>query len=102
MPNGRTAISTSLGDLVLDSGATRLILFGVDPDRRNQGYARTIAGSQKIGIVSRRLVIGGRNIWQGEAVTIPNPAESGVAGLMPLRLFKTIYVCNSEGYVVFE
>jgi hypothetical protein len=102
MPNGRTAISTSLGYLVLDSGAARLVLFGVDPDRRSQGYMRTIAGSQRIGMVSSKLVIEGRNIWHGDAVAIPSRTEPGVAGLMPLSLFKTIYVCNSEGYVVFE
>lgn len=28
--------------------------------------------------------------------------EAGVDGLLPLGLFKTVYVCNSEGYVVFE
>ena len=100
-PNGRTAISTSLGYLVLDSGAARLVLFGVVPDRRNQGYMRTFAGSQGIGMVSSKLVIEGRNIWHGDAVTMPSRTEPGVAGLMPLSLFKTIYVCNSEGYVVF-
>jgi hypothetical protein len=102
MPNGRTAISTSLGDLVLDSGTARLVLFGVDPDRRDQGYMRTVAGSRKIGVVSSRLIIEGRNIWHGDAVTIPNGEDPGVAGLMPLSLFKAIYVCNSEGYVVFK
>jgi len=25
-----------------------------------------------------------------------------VNGLMPLNLFKIIYVCNSDGYLVFE
>ncbi len=102
MPNGRTAVSTSLGYLALDSGAARLVLFGVDPDRRNQGYIRTFAGSQTIGMVSSKLVIEGRKIWHGDAVAIPSRTEPGVAGLMPLSLFKTIYVCNSEGYVVFE
>ena len=100
--NGRTAVSTSLGDLVLDSGADRLILFGVDPDRARQHYMRTVAGSQIAGVVFSRLVIEGRNIWRGDALAIPRGAEPGVAGLMPLSLFRTVYVCNSEGYVVLE
>ena len=100
--NGRTAISTSLGDLVLDSGADRLILFGVDPDRAGNHYMRTLSGSQTTGVVFSRLVIEGRNVWRGDALAIPNGAEPGVAGLMPLSLFRTVYVCNSEGYVVFE
>jgi hypothetical protein len=100
--NGRAAFSTRLGDLVLDSGADRLILFGVEPDRRGQSYLRTTAGSQIAGTVSSTLSIEGRNIWRGDAVAIPNGTEPGVAGLMPLGLFKTVFVCNSEGYAVFE
>jgi hypothetical protein len=53
-------------------------------------------------MVFSRLVIEGRNIWRGDAVAIPVQAEPGVAGLMPLRLFRTIYVCNSEGYVILQ
>jgi hypothetical protein len=102
MLNGRTAVSTSLGNLVLDSGADRLVLFGVGPDRRDKRYMRTSAGSEIVGVVYSRLIIEGRDIWQGDAVALPDRAEPGVAGLMPLRLFRTIYVCNSEGYVVFE
>ncbi len=102
MLNGRTAVSTSLGNLVLDSGADRLVLFGVGPDRRDKRYMRTSAGSEIVGVVYSRLIIEGRDIWQGDAVALPDRREPGVAGLMPLRLFRTIYVCNSEGYVVFE
>jgi len=102
MLNGRTAVSTSLGDLVLDSGAAQLVLFGVDPDSHDQGSMRTLAGTQTVGMVFSRLAIEGRNIWRGDAVAIPGRSEPGVAGLMPLSLFKTVYVCNSEGYVIFR
>ena len=55
----------------------------VDPDRRDQGYMRTFAGSRRIGVVSSKLVIEGRKIWRGDAVAIPSPdGASGVAGLM--------------------
>lgn len=104
--NGRTAVSTSLGDLVLDSGAGRLVLFDIDPDRNgqrsNKGYMQTVAGSQIAGTAFSSLIIEGRTIWRGDAVVIAGRAQPGVSGLMPLSLFKTIYVCNSEGYVVFE
>jgi len=105
MINGRLAVSTSLGDLILDSGASRLVLFGVEPDIGLGGKRewRTVAGSQEVGVVSiKPLVIEGRTIWHGEAVVIPNRSEPGVDGLLPLSLFKTIYVCNSEDYVVLE
>jgi hypothetical protein len=105
MINARPVISTSLGALALDSGASRLVLFGVQPDIGSSFKAelRTVAGSRQIGMVSGKpLVIQGRKIWGGDAVAIPEGSEPGVDGLMPLSLFKTIYVCNSEGYVVFE
>jgi Aspartyl protease len=105
MISGRPAVSTSLGDLVLDSGAERLVLFGVEPNvsRGDRSEMRTVAGSLQVGMVfSKTLTIGGRKIWRGDAVAIPNRDETGVDGLLPVRLFNVIYVCNSEGYVVFE
>jgi Aspartyl protease len=103
--NARPVVSTSLGDLALDSGAGRLTLFGVRSDAGGdfKSELRTVAGTQKIGLVSGKpLVINGRKIWDGDAVAIPNRPEAGVDGLLPLGIFKTVYVCNSEGYVVFE
>jgi len=100
--DGRSAVSTSLGDLVLDSGAPRLILFGVVPDPGERSEMWTVAGSQTVGMVASKLAIEGRNVWRGNAVAIPARSEPGIAGLMPLSLFRTIYVCNSERYVIFE
>jgi hypothetical protein len=102
--NARPVISTSLGDLALDSGAARLTLFGVQAASSSfRSELRTVAGSQQIGMVSRKpLVIEGRRISDGDAVAIPSRPEADVDGLLPLNLFKTICVCNSEGYVVFD
>ena len=102
MLNGRTAVATSLGDLVLDSGVARLVLFGVVPDGGERREMLTLAGSTKVGTVASRLAIEGHDIWRGSAVAMPDGTEPGVAGLLPLSLFRSIYVCNSEGYVVFE
>jgi hypothetical protein len=87
MVNARPVVSTSLGDLALDSGSARLVLFGVQADVGSsfKGQLRTIAGSQQIGMASRkRLIIEGRRIWDGDAVAIPNRPEAGVDGLLPL------------------
>jgi hypothetical protein len=103
--NARAVVPTSLGDLVLDSGAARLTLFGVRPNTGAglMSEMRTVAGSQQIGPVpGKLLVIEGRKVWYGDAVAIPNRTEPGVDGLLPLSFFKAIYVCNSERYVVFE
>jgi hypothetical protein len=103
--NARPVVSTSLGDLVLDSAAARLTLFGVRPDAGGDfdRELRTVAGSQKIGLVSGKpLVIDSHKIWDGHAIAIPSRPEPGVDGLLPLHLFRSVYICNSEGYIVFE
>jgi len=103
--NARPIVSTSLGHLALDSGQAQLVLFGVQPDSRPdlRSEMRTLAGSVQVGIVSaKRLIIEGKRFSSGDAVAIPNRPETDVDGLMPLTPFKTVYVCNSEGYIVFE
>ena len=85
MINGRLAVPTSLGDLIVDSGAARLVLFGVEPDGGfgDKREWRTVAGSQKVGIVfGKDLIIEGRKVWRGDAVAIPSQAEPEVAGLL--------------------
>jgi hypothetical protein len=100
--NARPAISTSLGLLILDSGATRVVLFGIEAHIKTHNM-RTISGSQDISIInSKPLRLEGRTIWQGEALAILHREEAGVAGLLPVSLFKAIYVCNSERYVVLN
>jgi hypothetical protein len=101
--NGRPMIATNFGDLVLDSGAGRLTLFGVEPQTLTSSALKTVSGSQAIGMVSSKpLVIEGRRIWPGQTVAMPHAPEPGVGGLLPVSLFRGIYVSNSEGYVVFE
>ncbi|MDE3199113.1 MAG: retropepsin-like domain-containing protein [Acidobacteriota bacterium] len=100
--NGRSALATNLGDLVVDSGAAKLLLFGVGPGDREQVPMLTLTGSENVGMVSRRLAIDGRDVWRGSAVALPGRSEPGIAGLMPISLFKSVYICNSEGYVVLE
>ena len=105
MVNARPVVSTSLGDLALDSGEARLVLFGIKPDERfGTAYElRTFAGSQQVGTVSGKpLIIQGKKVSSGDALAIPDRAEPGVDGLMPLSLFQSVYVCNSGGYVVFD
>lgn len=102
--NGRMVISTSLGHMVLDSGAPSLVLFGVKPSGSNSAAEiRTIAGLARVGRTSvKTLIIRGRTIWHGDAIAISETSDRGVDGLLPLGLFKSVYVCNTKRYVVFE
>jgi hypothetical protein len=105
MINGRLAVSTRLGDLILDSGTARFVLYGVKPhsssgERREW---RTVAGSQQGDMFYvKSLTIECQTIRLGETAAISNRDETGVDGLLPLRLFKALYVCNSEGYIIFD
>jgi hypothetical protein len=100
--NGRPVIPTSLGGLVLDSGAAQLVLFGVESERATDARLLTSTGSAPVGSASRKLIVAERRVWQGDAVTMSSRTEPGVAGLLPLSLFRSVYVSNSEGYAVFE
>jgi hypothetical protein len=99
---GRTLVTTSLGDLILDSGTGQLVLFREARASDGQSYMRTLTGSGLVGLTQSRLAINGQNVWTGQAVAIPKREDSGVAGLLPIRLFRSVYVCNSEGYLVFQ
>ena len=103
MVHGRPAVSTSLGWLILDSGAQRLVLFGVVGEPEDGSFEMvTMAGAQRVGVVSRQLRIAGKTFWSGDAVGLPLAAEADVAGLLPINLFRAVYVCNSGGYVVLD
>lgn len=101
MAEGRAVVPTSLGGLVVDSGTHWVTLFGVKAASATEELI-TMSGSMNIGTVVRKLLIGGRTIWRGEALAVPQSAETGAEGLLPVSLFKAVYFCNSERYVSFE
>ena len=98
---GRPMVPTSLGAMLLDSGANWLTLFGVKAAPATREML-TLTGSIRVGMVESRLSIEGRTFWRGEAVAVAHESDSGAAGLLPVSLFKTVYVSNSERYVVFD
>jgi hypothetical protein len=100
--NGRPTVRTNLGDLVLDSGVTQVVLYSLEKTRSDLALMQTLAGSQMAGLVNKVLSIEGRSVWRGEAVTVPGQSEPGVSGLMPVSLFRGVYVSNSESYLVFD
>ena len=101
MVEGRPVIATSLGKMVMDSGADAVVRFRV-PGGATTRQLRTLTGMTAVGTVRSTLVIEQRKFWQGEAVAVPQPHESGVDGLLPLGLFDKVYVNNSESYVILE
>jgi hypothetical protein len=98
---GRPMITTSLGRFVLDSGAHGVIRFGVRGGNISQELV-TASGILKVGTVSSRIEINGYTVWHGDAVAVPNSPESDADGLLPVQLFKSVYVSNSKRYVVLR
>lgn len=98
---GRPMVRTSLGSLLLDSGASDVTLFNVAGNSLMR-ETFTMTGPVKVGMAAKKLVIGSRTFWRGDAVTIPRSPESGATGLLPVSVFKTVYVCNSAGYLVLN
>ncbi|MBZ5634565.1 MAG: retroviral-like aspartic protease family protein [Acidobacteriia bacterium] len=99
--NDRPLVNTSLGPFLLDSGADGVIVFGAGGGDVKYEMT-TMSGSFIVGTITTKLLIDGRRFWHGEAVAVPRQEDVGVAGLLPISLFRSVYICNSEGYVVFE
>jgi hypothetical protein len=102
--NGRAVVSTSLGQMVLDSGAGAVVISTarLDSASARTALVQSAAGSQSVIMKAERLIIAGRTVWRGDAIAVASPLGTGVDGLLPLRFFTAVYVCNSGGYVVFE
>lgn len=105
MINGRPVLPTSLGSLVVDSGASRVTLFGIQPEYGG-GFGsqlRSVTGSRNVGfVIGKPLLIGEKKIRHEDPVAMPNRPEADVDGLLPVGVLQSIYFCNSEGYAVIQ
>ena len=99
--HGRPVVSTSLGELAVDSGVDWVILFGIEGSDMGRRLV-TMAGSAAVASVFSKLRIEGRTFWRGDAVALRRAAEGDIAGLLPISMFRAVYICNSQGYAVFQ
>jgi hypothetical protein len=99
---GRMAIPTSMGDLVLDSGAELLFLFRTS-SRPVSGQVMGASGATvPVSFETAPEVrIGNRSFRPSKAEYRPVPAAEE-AGLLPASLFPAIFICNSKQYVVLK
>ncbi|MCX6622290.1 MAG: retropepsin-like aspartic protease, partial [Acidobacteria bacterium] len=86
-------------DLVLDSGASNLVLRSAAPFSGSNAFLMGNTGSQ---VVTRGRI---QKLTVGETVlhnleTAYLPSGSGADGLLPTALFSRIYINNREDYVV--
>jgi spore maturation protein SpmB len=100
MIDGRMAIQTSYGDLVLDSGTQALVLFHTPASSAPGGTIRTASGPAAVSMVQAvRVRIGARSYRPAMAAVAANPAAPE-DGLLPASLFGSIFVSNAAHYVI--
>lgn len=95
------AIETSEGRLLLDSGSDSVVLFrSIDTGPTAQIF--TNAGASSVTVLpSLRLKIAGKDYRASSAALLPqSPGREG--GLLPTSLFRALYICNSENYVILN
>ncbi len=96
---GRPTLQTSLGRLVLDSGAETVLLFhgelgsSVSGIRTASGFAFVQTGG------SVRIRIGEREFKFAQSASVRQP-EVREDGLLPISVFKAVYVSNSGNHLV--
>lgn len=98
---GRIGLQTSAGKLILDSGVDLLVLFRA-PDRGMTSQLVTASGTTDIRSAGTvRLRLGDRE-YKRAAIYAPGDFETNEKGLLPLSLFRSVFVSNSGGYVVLD
>src|SRR5271157_3120358 len=100
--DGRIAIATSYGELVLDSGTDALVLFHAPASAALGGTLQTASGAATVQMVRGATVrIGGR-AYRTTMAAVAGNAATLEDGFLPASLFGSIFVCNPAHYVIVE
>jgi Aspartyl protease len=98
--DGRPAVETDKGRLVIDSGTDMAILF-VDSARKPGGRIVTAVGSTSVSEThDLKFRVGGRS-YSTAAAAVPR-ASLQEDGIVPASLFHAIYVGNSGKYMILD
>lgn len=102
--NGCPMVETSLGRLVLDSGANQLVLFRASAGNNGAYSVTTAAGISSFAAATSTpaLLIAGRRFSAGEAAVLPPSPSRREDGLLPVHLFRSIHVSNSTGRLTLQ
>ncbi len=99
--DGRPAIETSEGKMVLDSGTDIAILFRA-PSSAAAGRVVTGAGSASASLIQRlRVKIAGQEYRPAKAASVPRAAVRE-DGEIPASLFHAVFFSNSGKYAILD
>lgn len=90
--------------LVLDTGASHVVLFGPTGFRRTgHGRLRSNAGDTNVGVGRlKRMRIGQLELRDVTAALLAQDASRPAAGLLPAHLFSSVYVGRSANAVILN
>ncbi|HEY6304773.1 MAG TPA: retropepsin-like aspartic protease [Terriglobales bacterium] len=99
--DGRLTLVTNVGNLVLDSGTDTLVLFRAGTSTTPaSSRIRTANGSATVRSGSGlRIQIAGRDFRTNSFLIAPW-SDASEDGILPLGVFRAVYVSNSGGYIV--
>lgn len=98
--DGRMAIVTSYGELVLDSGTRALVLFHAPAGQQDGSTVQTDSGEGAVSTLRSAAVRVGEKVYRPSAAAVAPNAQLTEGGLLPASLFPAIFICNSGHYVV--
>jgi len=100
---GCMAVTTDLGELLLDSGTQKLFLFAAtNPASASNSNVTTANG--RAAVSSKRapsLSVAGKKYYP-EEMLVREVAEAPTVGLLPATLFHAIHVSNTEGTIILN
>jgi Aspartyl protease len=100
---GRIAMPTNHGRLILDSGIDTMVLFKVHRDGTTRVPMQTGSGVGRASAEKpQRLRIEGCGVRKVDTVSVPRPDGLVEDGFLPLNVFHAVYVSNSEKFVVVD
>jgi predicted aspartyl protease len=102
---GRMVVATSLGQLVIDSGANvALLRRAAGLPLRDKTNIVTAAGVVEVHVGAVSVQIGGRSFRNITAALAPNGKQEQLDtdGLLPAAVFDSLYVNNSDGYLILD
>jgi hypothetical protein len=99
---GRMALPTSVGNLVLDSGAEMLFLFKESDQPKNTRLMSATGVTTAISVTAAPAIMIAGRVYHPERVAFQSVAGAEEAGLLPINLFHSVFISNSQKFVVLD
>ena len=100
--HGRMAVPTSQGDLVVDSGTEMLFLYRRVGSAANFRVITSSGMSVPVAVERAPALQIGDLVYHADSAIFSPVHDAQEDGLLPTSLFRSIFICNSQHFVVFD